>query len=261
MNELQTFENELFKVSAKQEGEQIMFDVEEVAKSLGITDKKNGTEYVRWSRVNSYLPENSPLVAKGDLIPEPLVYKLAFKASNEIAEKFQDWLAIEVIPQIRKTGSYGLDTSQLSPELQMVNGLFQSLARQELETKILKEEMKSTNEKVDNFSEILALNPTQWRKKVNAIINKIAQKRGGAYQDVRNESYQLLEERGKCILSIRKTNKQRKMALEGVVKSRIDKVTKMDVIADDARLTEIYLAVVKELAIKHNINIERSEFQ
>jgi|SRR5690625_361092 len=106
MNQLQTFENELFKVSAKTEGEQILFDVEQVAKSLGITDNKKGTQYVRWSRVNSYLPTDSPQVAKGDLIPESLVYKLAFKAQNEVAEKFQDWLAIEVIPSIRKHGAY-----------------------------------------------------------------------------------------------------------------------------------------------------------
>ena len=106
MNQLQTFENELFKVSAKTEGEQILFDVEQVAKSLGITDDKKGTQYVRWSRVNSYLPTDSPQVAKGDLIPESLVYKLAFKAQNEVAEKFQDWLAIEVIPSIRKHGAY-----------------------------------------------------------------------------------------------------------------------------------------------------------
>ena len=106
MNQLQVFENELFKVSAKIEGGQILFDVEQVAKCLGITDRKNNTEYVRWNRVNSYLPTNSPQVAKGDLIPEPLVYKLAFKAQNEVAEKFQDWLAIEVIPSIRKHGAY-----------------------------------------------------------------------------------------------------------------------------------------------------------
>lgn len=106
MNQLQVFENELFKVSAKTQGDQILFDVEQVAKSLGITDKKNDSEYVRWRRVNSYLPANSPQVAKGDFIPEPLVYKLAFKASNEVAEKFQDWLAIEVIPSIRKHGAY-----------------------------------------------------------------------------------------------------------------------------------------------------------
>ncbi len=106
MSQLKIFENDLFKVSAKAEGEQILFDVEQVAASLGITQSKNGREYIRWERVNEYLPANSPLVGKGDLVPEPLVYKLAFKASNDIAEKFQDWLAIEVIPSIRKHGAY-----------------------------------------------------------------------------------------------------------------------------------------------------------
>ncbi|MDA1974298.1 phage antirepressor KilAC domain-containing protein [Bacillus cereus] len=106
MNQLQKFKNEIFEVSAKFENGEVLFDVEQVAKSLGIVDSKNGRKYVRWNRVNSYLPKNSPLVAKGDLIPEPLVYKLAFKANNEIAESFQDWLAIEVLPSIRKHGAY-----------------------------------------------------------------------------------------------------------------------------------------------------------
>lgn len=107
MNQLQTFENELFKVSAKTEGEQILFDVEQVSKSLGFTQTKGNKEYIRWETVNRYLEKYvSQQVGKGDLIPEPLVYKLAFKAQNEIAEKFQDWLAIEVIPSIRKHGTY-----------------------------------------------------------------------------------------------------------------------------------------------------------
>lgn len=109
MNELQIFKNEMFEVATKLEDETILFDAETVARSLGITDKKNKVDYVRWNRVNSYLSQqggNSPQVAKGSFIPEPMVYKLAFKASNETAEKFQDWLAIEVIPSIRKHGGY-----------------------------------------------------------------------------------------------------------------------------------------------------------
>ncbi|PHE68535.1 phage antirepressor KilAC domain-containing protein [Bacillus wiedmannii] len=109
MNQLKKFKNEIFEVSAKFENGEVLFDVEQVAKSLGIVDVKNGRNYVRWNRVNSYLPKNSPQVAKGDLIPEPLVYKLAFKASNEVAEAFQDWLAIEVLPSIRKHGAYMTD--------------------------------------------------------------------------------------------------------------------------------------------------------
>lgn len=106
MDQLQVFKNNLFEVSAKVENDQILFDVEQVAKCLGITQTKGYSKYVRWERVNSFLPSDSPQVGKGDLIPEPLVYKLAFKASNEIAEQFQDWLAIEVIPSIRKHGAY-----------------------------------------------------------------------------------------------------------------------------------------------------------
>ncbi|MFW2110345.1 phage antirepressor [Bacillus spizizenii] len=106
MNQLQTFKNDLFEVAAKVENEQILFDAERVARSLGIVQEKNNKQYIRWERVNEYLPQSSPEVGKGDFIPEPLVYKLAFKASNQVAEQFQDWLAIEVIPTIRKTGGY-----------------------------------------------------------------------------------------------------------------------------------------------------------
>lgn len=121
-NELKLFKNELFEVGATVDGEDVLFDVELVARCLGLvkTENKNGKVYtsVRWQRVNEYLGfrpevgETSHQVGKGDLIPEPLVYKLAFKASNEVAEKFQDWLAIEVIPSIRKTGKYQIQTNR-----------------------------------------------------------------------------------------------------------------------------------------------------
>ncbi len=109
MNQLQVFENELFKVTAKIINGEPAFDAEQVAKNLGFVSKttKNGHVYenVRWSRVNNFLPQVAELKS-GDFIPEPLVYKLAFKAANDIAEKFQDWLAIEVIPSIRNHGGY-----------------------------------------------------------------------------------------------------------------------------------------------------------
>lgn len=146
MNQLQVFKNELFEVSAKQEGDQIFFDVEQVAKSLGITDKKNGAEYVRWKRVNSYLPNNSPQVAKGDLIPEPLVYKLAFKAQNDVAEKFQDWLAIEVIPSIRSHGAYmtpeTIEQALLNPDtlIKLATNLKEEQEKRALAEQIIEEQ-------------------------------------------------------------------------------------------------------------------------
>lgn len=131
-DKLQVFENDLFKVTATKDGEQILFDVEEVAKSLGFTQTKGDKEYIRWETVNRYLEKYvSQQVGKGDLIPEPLVYKLAFKAQNEVAEKFQDWLAIEVIPSIRKTGTYMTNSviQEIQNNPEVINFLAEQVAK------------------------------------------------------------------------------------------------------------------------------------
>lgn len=116
-DDLKVFKNELFEVGAIVEGEDVLFDAETIARSLGFTQtqNKNGRVYmsIRWETINKHLEKYFPnKLGKGDLIPEAMVYKLAFKASNDTAEKFQDWLAIEVIPSIRKTGQYQVKGSR-----------------------------------------------------------------------------------------------------------------------------------------------------
>lgn len=79
-----------------------------VARGLGFTDKSKGTEYVRWNMVRQYLEEIgfSQEVAKDEFIPENIFYRLAMKAKNETAEKFQAKVADEIIPSIRRHGAY-----------------------------------------------------------------------------------------------------------------------------------------------------------
>lgn len=142
MSQLQLFQNETFEVLAKQDGAEVLFCVEGVAMSLGITQEKEGRKYVRWERVNAYLPGNSPRVGKGDLIPEAMVYKLAFKAQNEVAEKFQDWLAIEVVPSIRKTGSYQTHPNNTKLLLQTALQHENRIETVESDVKYLKDHMR-----------------------------------------------------------------------------------------------------------------------
>lgn len=83
-------------------------NLEAVARGLGFTQTKNGVEYVKWERVSAYLSELgfSPEVGKDGYIPENIFYRLAMKAKNETAEKFQALVADEIIPTIRRTGGY-----------------------------------------------------------------------------------------------------------------------------------------------------------
>ncbi|AUJ85444.1 antA/AntB antirepressor family protein [Enterococcus sp. CR-Ec1] len=141
-----------------------------------------------------------------------------------------------------------LDTSKLSPELQMFNGLFQAVASQEMATKRL-------STKVDSISEIVALNSTDWRKDSRQLINQIAKTQGGydAYREIQSDIYQELDRRAGSSLKIRLTNLRNRMAGEGATKSQRDKTSRLDVIAQDKRLLEIYLAIVKEFAIKYGV--------
>lgn len=86
-------------------------NAEDVARGFGFTQMKSGVEYVRWETVNGYLQGFgfSQHVGKNDFLPENMVYRLGFKASNEVAQKFQAVLADEVLPAIRRHGAYMTD--------------------------------------------------------------------------------------------------------------------------------------------------------
>lgn len=87
-------------------------NAEDVARGFGFTTvAKSGNAVIRWARVNRYLSEFglSKEIGKDDYIPENMVYRLGFRASNGTAKRFQAKLADEVIPAIRKTGMYMTD--------------------------------------------------------------------------------------------------------------------------------------------------------
>lgn len=96
--------------------------LETVARGLGFTQiAKSGNEVVRWERVHKYLEElGVPTCGDDGFIPENIFYRLAMKAKNEAAERFQAKIADEVIPSIRKHGAYmtpeTLEAAILNPD-------------------------------------------------------------------------------------------------------------------------------------------------
>jgi len=82
--------------------------LETVARGLGFTEAKDGKEYVMWRRVDGYLANFGfgTSAERPEFIPENIFYRLAMKAKNELAEKFQAKIADDVIPSIRRHGMY-----------------------------------------------------------------------------------------------------------------------------------------------------------
>lgn len=112
-NVINIFNSENFgKVRAiLNENGSVSINAEDTARGFGWIQLKNGKEYVKWERVNAFIRELgfSPLVGKDDYIPESLFYLLGMKANNEVAQEFQRWIAIDVLPKIRKSMEYNKD--------------------------------------------------------------------------------------------------------------------------------------------------------
>lgn len=141
------------------------------------------------------------------------------------------------------------DISNLSPELRL-------LIKLEVAQKQQEKALADTNKRIDHIGDVIALDTRSWREDARKLIVQIAQTRGGNeyLRDVQSEIYKLVNQRGGVSLETRLTNKRRRMADEGVCKSKRDKLNKVDVIADDKKLIEIYVAIVKEMAIKYGID-------
>jgi len=177
--------------------------------------------------------------------------KLSMKGNGEKAEEAREYFT-HLEERVKQKA---IDFSQLSPELQMFSRIFQSVAEQQLEQKRQAEKVEQLDKKVDSIKDVIALNPNSWRTDSAKIINKIALQMGGYehIKAIREESYKLLEERMGVALNIRLSNKKKTQALNGVSKSKIDKLNQLDVIADDKKLIQGYVSVIKDMAIKYGV--------
>lgn len=108
---------------------------------------------------------------------------------------------------------------------------------------------------VKTIKEVVSLDTTSWRSETQTLIAKIARKQGdlALIKEFRTESYELLNKRFGVNLEIRLTNKRRRMSEEGISKSKRDKINFLDVIAEDKKLVEGYVAIVKDMSIKYGI--------
>lgn len=202
-NEVQIFND----LKVKEENGQVMFDAETAAIGLGITQEKNGVTYVQWKRVNNYLnnvsahvrkDENfiSKEVGKGDFITEPQFYKLAIKANNETAERFQDWVTAEVLPSIRKTGGY---QAQTMTEMEIVAASANKLVQQEKQIAQIEERQTSTESDLAELKNQMGLPSSMRRRFTKARNKRVAEVMGGYYgaayqaKTVRSAVYKQLE--------------------------------------------------------------------
>lgn len=109
MNEIQIFKNESFgEVRVAEVNGVPMFCLADVCRVLEIKNSRDCKSRLNPKGVGSsdILTEGGPQQAT--FISEGNLYKVIFMSRKPEAEAFQDWVTDEVLPSIRKTGSYNM---------------------------------------------------------------------------------------------------------------------------------------------------------
>lgn len=144
MNNLMVFENH--NVEVFEWNGQVLFNPYHVAECLDITDVKssirnfNEKQVIKLTNSKMHDMHFRKLHNTGEnFLTESGVYKLIFKSKKKEAEKFQDWVTDEVLPQIRKTGGYIPIEAEMSEAEIMAKALLISQRTIEQKDKLLKE--------------------------------------------------------------------------------------------------------------------------
>ena len=142
-------------VNGYQEDGVVYIRLEDAAFGLGFSQTRSGKDYVRWETVFGLLKKIgfSQEVGKDGFIPENVFYRLAMKAKNENAEKFQALVADEIIPSIRKHGAYLTPqvTNQILNNPDFLISLANKIKEEQTRNRILMEEntdLRTRNEEL-----------------------------------------------------------------------------------------------------------------
>lgn len=177
MNDLQIFNNEEFgEIRTVVVNDEPMFCLADICKALELTQPSKVKE-----RLNEKGVRSIPTLTKGGeqkllYINESNLYKTIFQSRKESAERFTEWVTSEVLPSIRKTGSYGMPKT--------TGGQIQLLAQgyTELEQKVndIKDDVSELKENVPLYS--CDIDEIQQHVK-RRVVNILGGKQSEAYRD------------------------------------------------------------------------------
>lgn len=247
---------EIHEVELRKVNELINSNIDEFEEGIDILDLKGNEDFAILAKDNGFYTQNALNASSNIYILSEqgymaLVSLMRTEKAKELRKKFRrEYFAMRRVIKEEKS-----NLDNLSPQLQL-------LINMELEQKRLRQQLNEVNHhalsakaEIKEIRQVVNLDTTNWRSETRTLIAKIARKQGDLkyIRDFTNESYELLDKRLGVSLERRFNNKRLRMIDSGVSKTTLSKLNYLDVIAEDKKLIEGYVAIVKDMAIKYGI--------
>ena len=250
-NSLRVFDNEEFGTirTVMIDGEP-WFVGKDVAEALGYTNPRDALS----KHVDD---EDKKTVAIRDgirgnpnvtVINESGVYSLILSSKLPNAKKFKRWVTAEILPSVRRTGSYSAKPMTLAE---------QALAQAQILVDHEKQlaELSESVDKLERFNDgiVAVLAPTAvsdgWQEQMNRKVRQYCLDYDLDYRVTFNQLYMTVESSTRSDLTRRVENRRRRILQNGGTRAEADKVTKLSVIANDADLRNAFDLALKNMCV------------
>ena len=186
--------------------------------------------------------------------------KLSMKGNGAKAEQARDYFTTVE----ERAKEVAINRSQLSPQLQMLIGMVETQARQELEQKRQAEQISKLEENQKVITTAMqGRSEEEFSHWVNRCLSAIAESdnyhyigsRQERHQAVRKESYERLNDKRPCRLKQRVEAEQGRAFRAGASTARVKAINKLYVIEHDKDLKPVYEAVIREMMIAYCVEV------
>jgi prophage antirepressor-like protein len=184
-------------------------------------------------------------------VTEPGLYSLILGSRKPEAKVFKRWITHEVIPSIRKTGSYA---PQQMSQAEILAGLAQVTVEIERKANTALEVANKASRQITNALDIFtAPIDRDWRQAMNSKMRGICQEYGLSYLMFYHDLYEELENLARVNLQARLTRLRARLQGQGATKTACKAITKLEVIERDPKLKPIFEGIVRKYQAKYAV--------
>lgn len=181
-----------------------------------------------------------------NIVNESGLYNVLLRSDKPEAKPLRKWVTSEVLPSIRKTGSY--NQKPLSPV-----EMFAMQAQINLEQERRLKAVEQKQAVLDGVMDVMAapmLAEDGWQEKAQKAINTAVERFQTNHQTFRAELYEDVERVGHVDLETRQTRLRKRMKNAGATATECKGVSKLHVIARDPKLRPVFETLLKQKVIR-----------
>jgi|WetSurMetagenome_2_1015567.scaffolds.fasta_scaffold05027_12 prophage antirepressor-like protein len=184
------------------------------------------------------------------IITESGLYSLTLGSKKPEAKPFKRWVTHDVIPAIRKTGSYSKPMTQA----EIIAAQANLLVEVERKSNAALTAADSANKRLDNALDALATSPEpDWQVSTGNRIKAIVAENQLSYLKFFGDLYKELEDTAHVNLTSRVSRMKERMKKAGHTHKELEKITKLHVISCDPILKLAFDGIVRRYEAKYAI--------